>query len=351
MSDTNKNELLNKLKIEDDDSDTSGRGQYLRYYAVAAAVMVVVLIIVLLYRPAEQSDLVPAPSTQVKTYVPSVEAAPEAQIVGGASDEAILNASGYITARLMATVSAEVMGRILSVEVEEGMEVERNQVLARLDNALAKVDWELSRANIDAAEARITSLKTELEEARRVLARLLSLDEGSFASEAQITRARADVDKLTADIRAVNADLRVSRLAAQRQKEVLDDHTIRAPFSGVVTEKNAQAGEIVAPSSAGGGFTRTGICTIVDMGSLEIEVDVNEAYIGRVFDGQKVIAQLDAYPDWDIPAAVIAVVPTADRSKATVRVRIKILTDDSRILPDMGVKVAFYKDSVTEENN
>jgi multidrug resistance efflux pump len=136
----------------------------------------------------------------------------------------------------------------------------------------------------------------------------------------------------------------VAKVETRRQQERLDNHTIRAPFSGVVTQKNAQPGEIVSPSSAGGGFTRTGICTIVDMSSLEIEVDVNESFIGRVYPGQKVRASLDAYPDWDIPASVIATIPTADRAKATVQVRIEIELQDARILPDMGVKVGFLKD-------
>ena len=116
---------------------------------------------------------------------------------------------------------------------------------------------------------------------------------------------------------------------------------LRAPFAGVVVTKNAQPGEMISPISAGGGFTRTGICTIVDMTSLEIEVDVNEAYIQRVKAGQDVNAVLDAYPDWQIPAEVIAIVPTADRQKATVRVRIGFRERDSRVLRDMGVKVAF----------
>ena len=136
--------------------------------------------------------------------------------------------------------------------------------------------------------------------------------------------------------------MEVARLEVARQKEIVDDHTVKAPFSGIVTIKNAQPGEIVAPGSAGGGFTRTGICTIVDMTSLEIEADVNEAFIGRIFNDQQVRANLDAYPDWDIPASVIAIIPTANRDKATVRVRIRLDVADSRILPDMGVKIAFY---------
>ncbi len=259
------------------------------------------------------------------------------------SASTILNASGYVTARQVATVSAEVMGRLVSVDVEEGMLVQKGQVLATLDHTLPEVDWQLAEAQVQSQIQRLASLRTEMKEAQRVLARVKSLDASSFASEAQVTRAQADVDKLQTDILSLEAELDVSRLRAKRQKELLEDYTIRAPFAGVVTVKNAQAGEIVAPTSAGGGFTRTGICTLVDMDSLEIEVDVNEAYIGRVYAGQKVSAQLDAYPQWTIHAQVIAVIPAADRSKATVRVRVEILEKDARILPDMGVKVAFHE--------
>src|SRR6185503_10582472 len=132
------------------------------------------------------------------------------------------------------------------------------------------------------------------------------------------------------------------RSLALRQQDVTDTE-IRAPFAGVVTSKNAQPGEMISPMSAGGGFTRTGICTLVDMASLEFEVDVNEAYINRVRPGQPAEGVLDAYPDWRIPAHVITIVPTADRQKATVMVRIAIDVRDPRILPDMGVKVSFVE--------
>ena len=174
--------------------------------------------------------------------------------------------------------------------------------------------------------------------------RATRLRKENLVSEAQLTEAESRVEALTADLKRARSDINVLELEVTRQQERLDDHVIRAPYAGVVTVKNAQTGEIVSPGSAGGGFTRTGICTIVDMDSLEIEVDVNESFIGRVFSGQRVVANLDAYPDWDIAASVVAIIPTADRAKATVRVRIGIETRDPRILPDMGVKVAFLQD-------
>jgi len=259
-------------------------------------------------------------------------------------DDRILDASGYITARRIATVSSQITGLIVEVSVEEGMVVEPGQVLARLDDELVRVDLELASARLESQRAAVSSVRANLAEAERVLERARTLRPQNLVSEAELSGALARFDSLTADLERAEADIAVLSLDVERERERLEDHTITAPFAGVVTDKNAQTGEIVSPVSAGGGFTRTGICTIVDMESLEIEVDVNESYIGRVFAGQRVVATLDAYPDWDIPAAVIAIIPTADRAKATVRVRVGIEERDPRILPDMGVKVAFLKE-------
>ena len=277
-------------------------------------------------KPAQQANNEPAAPVAKKAVVPE--------------NDAILNSSGFITARRMATVSAEIMGLITEVNVEEGMQVEQGQVLATLDDALATVNLELAEAQVDVLEARKQSVFASLEEAKRNHKRV---NDNDFSSDAEKTRSLSELQSLNASLQSAEADVQVAKLQVRRQSERLADHTIRAPFGGVVTVKNAQPGEIVAPSSAGGGFTRTGICTIVDMDSLEIEVDVNESFIGRVYSGQPVEARLDAYPDWVIPASVIAIIPTADRAKATVQVRIKIELSDPRILPDMGVKVAFMK--------
>lgn len=368
MSEQGKADLLNKLKIDEHEQETS-RPSHLGWY-VGAALFVVGLIIVWLIwgasassqaesdqptgsqtkaEPSADTASIQANSQQHLTSAAESAAASSSanssQVSSASPNQEILNASGYVTARRTATVSAEIMGRIESVLVEEGMVVQEGQVLAQIDHTLAKVDWELSRAQVDAISQRLSALELEREEAERVLNRLKSLDQQQFTNEAAITRATVNKQKLEAEIAAAKADQRVGQLAANRQKKLLDKHTLRAPFSGVVTQKNAQPGEIIAPSSAGGGFTRTGICTLVDMKSLEIEVDVNEAYIGRVFENQKVSAKLDAYPRWEIPAKVIAVIPTADRAKATVRVRIGLMLEDTRILPEMGVKVAFYEAS------
>jgi RND family efflux transporter MFP subunit len=286
-------------------------------------------------RPAATS---PAPqgSSNAAADAPAAAAPREA-----VADNRILNASGYITARRIATVSSQITGLITEVSVEEGMVVERGQVLARLDDALARVDLELATARLASQRAVVDSVNANLAEAERVFERAQRLRPQNLVSEAELSAATARVDALRADLKRAQADIAVFELQVRSEQERLEDHTITAPYAGVVTVKNAQTGEIVSPGSAGGGFTRTGICTIVDMDSLEIEVDVNEAFIGRVFNEQRVVANLDAYPDWDIPAAVIAIIPTADRAKATVKVRIGIEARDARILPDMGVKVAF----------
>lgn len=285
-------------------------------------------------RPAEET----VATREAATPAP----VPASALVSGPG-ERILNASGYVTARRIATVSAELTGRIVEVLVEEGMDVEEGQILARLDDALAQVDQRLAEAQTRASEAALASLAAQLAEARRVLARNRGLEEKNFVTRAEITRSESEVERLIADVARAGADLEAAQQQVARARERVADHVIRAPFAGVVTDKNAQPGEIVAPGSAGGGFTRTGICTLVDMTSLEIEVDVNEAFIGRVTEGQPVEARLDAYPDEVIPAHVLAIIPTANRDKATVKVRIGIDRPDPRILPDMGVNVAFLQ--------
>jgi len=156
-----------------------------------------------------------------------------------------------------------------------------------------------------------------------------------------VDAANTQVETLAARLASGETAIVVAARSEEVARVRLDNTVIRAPFTGVVTVKAAQPGEMISPVSAGGGFTRTGIGTIVDMDSLEVQVDVNEAFIQRVRPGQQVEATLNAYPDWRIPAEVIAIIPTADRSRATVRVRIALLERDARIVPDMGVRVAF----------
>ena len=253
----------------------------------------------------------------------------------------VLNATGYVTARRKATVSSKSTGRIHDVFIEEGMFVEEGQVLAELDSTNVKKELLLAQANLTSAEARRNEINARLIEARKSLARNKQLNKSRLLSDSELDAAQAAYDTLRAQLVTRQAEVESARSRVNLQQQLLDDLVIKAPFAGVVVSKNAQPGEMISPISAGGGFTRTGICSIVDMNSLEIEVDVNEAYINRVKPNQKVEALLDAYPEWKISAYVIAIIPTADRQKATVRVRIGFDELDARILPEMGIKVAF----------
>ena len=260
----------------------------------------------------------------------------------------VLNATGYVTARRRATVSSKITGKVMEVNVEEGMRVEEGQVLARLDDSTVRAALDLAEAQLEASRRAVTELEVRLDEAETTLLRREQLILDGLASQADVDQARAEVDSLVARIDAAESQVTVAERQIELRRTDLDDTVIRAPFGGVVVTKDAQPGEMVSPVSAGGGFTRTGICTIVDMSSLEIEVDVNESYINRVRDDQDVTAVLDAYPDWDIPARVITTVPTADRQTATVLVRIAFRELDSRILPDMGVAITFLGEAAVE---
>jgi RND family efflux transporter MFP subunit len=269
-------------------------------------------------------------------------AARETQL--SSSGQTVLNASGYVTARRQATVSSKVTAKVLEVLIEEGMAVKEGQVLARLDASNTDASLKLAEAELRAAKTALDETKVQLAESKLRLDRTRALVKDSVVSQAELDRIQAETDSLEARL----GRQREEELVAERRLDVwtqqLEDTIIRAPFDGVVTTKDAQPGEMISPVTAGGGFTRTGIGTVVDMSSLEIEVDVNESYINRVRAGQAVEAVLDAYPDWTIPARVIAIVPTADRDRATVRVRIGFEALDPRILPDMGVKVAFREE-------
>ena len=254
-----------------------------------------------------------------------------------------LVASGYVVARRQATVSADLTGRIREVLVEEGTVVEEGQVLARLDDERAQIQLGVLRSQLTASQARSRSLVADVDEARRVLERATILLEREIGSEASVTAAQARLSSLQAQLAAARADTASMREQIRSQEDLIDRHIVRAPFAGVVIAKNAQVGEILSPASAGGGFTRTGVATLVDMQSLEIEVDVNESQIGRVTADQTVQARLDAYPDWRIPAHVEAIIPTADRSRATIRVRVAFDERDDRILPDMAARVTFVE--------
>ncbi|AGA89478.1 RND family efflux transporter, MFP subunit [Thioflavicoccus mobilis 8321] len=263
----------------------------------------------------------------------------------GSGPVTVLDATGYVVARRQATVSSKISGKLAEVLIEEGERVAAGDVLARLDDADAEAQVELRRARVAAARAQLGQIEAQLEQARRAQRRQEGLHTKQLTSDEALDLARTQVRTLAAQLAASRSQVQVAEAELGVAQVDYDNTIVRAPFDGVVVAKAAQPGEIVSPVSAGGGFTRTGIGTIVDMASLEIEVDVNEAFINRVVAGQPVVATLDAYPDWKIPAEVIAIIPTADRSKATIRVRIAILADDPRLVPEMGVRVAFLEET------
>jgi RND family efflux transporter MFP subunit len=316
---------LDDLRIERDDAKPRGSRAWLLVLALLALALLGVGVVWL--RP------------QTKTVL--TETAREVESSEGAT---VLNASGYVTARRQATVSSKVTAKVLEVLIEEGMAVKEGQILARLDASNTDASLKLAEAELRASRTALEETRVQLAESKLRLERTRSLVADNVLSQAELDRIQAETDSLQARLERQREEQIVAERRVAVWTQQLEDTVIRAPFDGIVTTKDAQPGEMISPVTAGGGFTRTGIGTVVDMDSLEIEVDVNESYINRVRPGQSVEATLDAYPDWKIPSKVIAIVPTADRDRATVRVRIGFEALDPRILPDMGVKVAFREE-------
>lgn len=328
-----KSALLGQLKIDRDAMpQESGRGKW-----IALGVAAVVAI-----GAGAWFLLKPAAAVPVK-------AASVVALTSAASAGSVLDASGYVIARRQATVSSKVTGKVVDLFIEEGKPVKQGEVLARLDDTNVRAQLALSESQLDAAKAAQAEVKVQLIEAERQLRRTRELHERKLVSDAAIDNAQSTVDSLKARLESAQQNVAVAERGVSVTRRQLDDMVVRAPFTGVITIKNAQVGEMISPLSAGGAGTRTGIGTLVDMDSLEIEVDVNENFINRVQPGQRVEAVLNAYPDWKIPCSVIAVIPTADRSKATVKVRIRIEAKDARIIPDMGVRVAFLPEDKPQD--
>jgi len=325
-------ERLESLRIEREDEERSPKSARVWVGIAVAVALAAVAWWLLRDRPVEVRSAVV-----------------EEGVTGSGGAASVLNASGYVTARREATVSSKVTGKVVEVLVEEGMSVEEGQVLARLDDSQVRLALGLAEAQLAAAEKSLAETEARRREAEIRQRRIHELVAGGVASAADRDAVDAEVDALAARIAAQGEEIRAADRAVALARQDVEDTVIRAPFSGVAISKDAQPGEMISPVSAGGGFTRTGISTVVDMSSLEIEVDVNEAYIQRVRTGQSVQATLDAYPDAPFPAHVITTIPAADREKATVTVRVGFDSLDPRILPDMGVKVAFLADPESAE--
>lgn len=265
---------------------------------------------------------------------------------GAAAAASVLDASGYVVARRMATVSAKVTGKVREVLIEEGQKVAAGQVLARLDPVDADAQRQLAASQLAAARSQIGSVQAQLKQAEADAVRLSALAAQQLVSRAQAEQAISQRDALRAQLATAQRNAQVAADSLRIADNGVDNTVVRAPFAGVIIAKAAQPGEIVSPLSAGGGFTRTGIGTVVDMDSLEVEVEVGEAYIGRVRPGMPTQTVLNAYQDWKIPGHVIAIIPAADRGKATVKVRVSLdAKGDPRIVPDMGARVSFLDET------
>ncbi len=328
MTDINAN-LLNELRIGGEHRENDGGGDARRWLWPAVAAVVVVALLA-----GTAWWLLGARPVAVQT---ATAIAPGA---GGAAG-AVLQATGYITARRQATVSTQITGTLTQVLIEEGDAVKKGQVIARLEDSGLRATLDVANANVMTAQAQVATGQAQLAQAEADSRRQESLVSSGMATQQFAEQSRTAVATARAQLDARRREADSARAQVAAAKVNFDYAVVRAPFSGVVTVKAAQVGEIISPLSAGGGFTRTGVGTIVDMDSLEIDVDVSEAYIGQVVPDMQAEAVLSAYPDWKIPAHVIAIVPSADRGKATVKVRVGLDQKDARIVPDMGVRVSF----------
>lgn len=266
-----------------------------------------------------------------------------AEQISRGGERTVLDASGYVTPRRRATISAKITGQVTELLVDEGTRVKKGEILARLDDASIRAVIRTLASEVAASEAAVSEIRVTMKNAERNFVRNRNLLKSENVTAREVDDSKAQFDALASRLDAARKQVDVSRNRLAEMKQELVNYTVTAPFSGIVVSKDAQVGEIVAPGSAGGGYTRTGIVTVVDMESLEIEVDINESYIAKLKKGQKALATLDAYPDWRIPAAIRTIIPTADRQKATVKVRLAFESLDPKILPDMGVKVSFIE--------
>ncbi|HEV3181349.1 MAG TPA: efflux RND transporter periplasmic adaptor subunit [Steroidobacteraceae bacterium] len=331
-SETDKKALLGQLRIDRSEPPPSaaiGRRTWILGAGLALSVLVAVGAWLALSARAAQA----------------VHTVPAQAIGGGGGGASVLDATGYVTARRQATVSAQITGTVAAVLIEEGDHVREGQVIGRLDDTAQRAALAQAQAQLHSAQALLQQAQAQLAQNQRDVQRDEDLVKRKLVSEQAVEQARTQVETQTAQVEAQRRQIDLNAANVRAAQVQLDYCTVRAPFTGVVIAKAAQVGEIISPLSAGGGFTRTGIGTLVDMDSLEVEVDVNEAYINRVQPGQRVESVLNAYPEWRIPSHVIAIIPTADRSKATVKVRIGLDVKDDRIVPDMGVRVSFLEAS------
>jgi RND family efflux transporter MFP subunit len=332
-----KNALLNQLRIDRTTDVPDDDGSTRRWILIGVSIVLVAGL-------AVGGWYFTRPSGVAVQAAVAKEVAGSSAGGGASAGASMLDASGYIVARRQATVASKTIGRVIEVSIEEGQRVEKDQIIGRLDDSNARAAFEQAQAQLSQAEANLRASQVAFDDAKPIFKRNEQQMSAGVISAQTFDNARAAYNAAEQDLAVRTRGVALAKAGVEVARRNLDDTIVRAPFTGVVTVKAAQAGEIVSPSSAGGGYTRTGIGTIVDMDSLEVEVDVSENFINRVRPSQPATVKLNAYPDWDIPAHVIAVIPTADRSKATVKVRVGFKERDARILPDMGARVSFLSE-------
>ena len=330
--------LLEQLRIDRSDDVGTRKSSRLAWLLAATVCAAACLGVVawLSFAPAS------GPPIGVALAAPNeVSAEPKAQIARGS----ILDASGYVVARRQATVSSKITGKVVAVSIEEGQRIEAGEIIARLDDTNAQAQVAHARAQLEQQRASLGAAQAAFDNASPTFLRNQRQFERAFISAQALDTAKEAWDAARTSLDVAARSVAVAEANLSLTQRALDDTVVRAPFAGVVTVKAAQEGEMVSPISAGGGFTRTGIGTIVDMDSLEVEVDVSENFINRVRPDQPVAIILNAYPDQPHGGRVIAIIPTADRAKATVRVRVAFEEKDARILPQMGARVSFLAEN------
>ena len=326
---------LSKLRINRDDPPPAVKRALGRVVWLVAAAVVIIAVVVVLGR----GSAVPAQVVTVTTAAGGGEGAAR----GGNGAVAVV-ANGYVVARTKAAVSAKIPGRLAVLNVSEGSEVQKGDIIARLDNADYAAAVGQAEAQLASAKATLIETQSDRDQLQREFVRVRDVraQNQNLVSQQEVENAEskaqqggARVDAQLARVAAAGAGLRVAQAN-------LENTYIRAPFSGTVLRKEAEVGEVVAPS-VGGGLTRGAVVTMADLATLEVEVDVNEAYIARIQSSQQARITLDAYPDTAFRGAVRQIIPTADRQRATVQVKVAILDRDPRILTEMGAKVEFLQ--------
>ena len=327
---------LSKLRINRDDPPPAVKRALSRVLWLTAAAILIIGVVVIIGRRA---GTVPV---QVVTVTTSGEGGRGTG--DGAGGAVAVVANGYVVARTKAAVSAKIPGRLAQLNVSEGSSVQKGEVIARLDNADYAAAVGQAEADLASAKATLIESQSDRDQMQRdyVRVRDIHAQNPNLVSPQDVENADSRARQAGARFDAQSARVDAAAAALRVAQANLENTYVRAPFSGTVLRKEAEVGEVVAPS-VGGGLTRGAVVTMADLATLEVEVDVNEAYIARVHSGQQARITLDAYPDTAFRGAVRQIIPTADRQRATVQVKVSILDRDPRILTEMGAKVEFLE--------